>query len=222
MERAGKQLSQKVLDLDSPSATATASVPIPVGAPRRGVLKVAVALRAVRQRKGSASFFFTPASQTGGWLVYQVADALSRIDDASILILDIRAGNVEAVGLAPNVSPVADNLLSNLKQLASAELAVPGDGALVPASRDNAPVVLSDRLLSFLDDAMSCFGYVLLDAPSVLAEPASVVAASMCDGVVITVVQGVTRLQSVTEVRQQLAVANANVIGFVMEGSRSE
>jgi Mrp family chromosome partitioning ATPase len=44
----------------------------------------------------------------------------------------------------------------------------------------------------------------------------------MCDGVVITVVQGVTKLQSVTEVRQQLSMANANIIGFVMEGPRSE
>ena len=191
--------------------------------PSRDLVQLAVTLRGLRQQTNASSFFFAPVSPGSGWFVHQLADALARIDPMSILVVNLRAGTVDAFGLGPD-SPAALSLYIDLKQLASDLPALPPaeDRSLLKvAEQVNIPaqVLPAEKFLPFIAEARRCFGYVLIDGPNLIAEPVGTVAASQCDGTILTIAQGGSKLREVTKLKRQLERANARVVGFVMEES---
>lgn len=190
---------------------------------QRSSLELAVTLKAFHDRQGRTSFFFSPTSEANGSAIFELADALSSIDDAPILFVDMHSGQVKEIGLTTDSPQRAFGLVSEVKQIASANLLERYEDRSVSKDVDatRGSAALPARLLSVIEEAKQLFGYVLVDGPCVLTEPTGVLAASKCDGTILTVAAGRTKMSDIVKARKRLELGGSTVLGFVMEEPHS-
>lgn len=74
----------------------------------------------------------------------------------------------------------------------------------------------SVAMLEVLDYAKGQYDIVLVDCPSVLDVPDTCALASICDGVVLLVKKGKTKLSLAEEAKRSLEFAKANIVGVVL------
>lgn len=88
-------------------------------------------------------------------------------------------------------------------------------GAVPP---DPSELLGSDRMKNLLKRLRERYDYVLLELPPAGAVADASVAASVVDGMVVTVAAEQTLRGSLSEAMRRLRLANANILGFVFSG----
>jgi receptor protein-tyrosine kinase len=74
---------------------------------------------------------------------------------------------------------------------------------------------------SWLDAHRSRYDYILLDAPPLLRFADGTLISRLCDGMIIVVRAEATKREALTRAREQLARAEANIVGVVLNGVRN-
>ncbi len=85
-----------------------------------------------------------------------------------------------------------------------------------PIPPNPAEILSSERTRSLWKTLLERYDYVFIDAPPVLAVTDASILSNQVDGVILVVRSAVTRIDLAREAREQLAKANARVIGVVM------
>lgn len=85
-----------------------------------------------------------------------------------------------------------------------------------PIPPNPAELLNSERTRIFWDNLLEKYDYVLIDAPPILAVTDAAVLSTQVDGVILVVNSGVTRIDHSIRVKEQLATANARLIGVVL------
>ncbi|MCE5168925.1 CpsD/CapB family tyrosine-protein kinase [Paenibacillus profundus] len=84
---------------------------------------------------------------------------------------------------------------------------------------DNPAELLSGQPMNeCLQQLQSRFDVVLVDCPPVLPVVDSKIIANKCDGVVLVVLAGRTKVQAIKKVKQQFEIVKANLLGTVLNG----
>jgi capsular exopolysaccharide synthesis family protein len=74
----------------------------------------------------------------------------------------------------------------------------------------------TDRMTELLNDISSKYDTILIDAPSVLEAAETRFLASKSDGVILITNKYVTKIEEIAKTQKALEVANANIIGVVL------
>jgi hypothetical protein len=191
-------------------------------------VRIALRLRDCAAADGGRLLLFVPASSgdTVDGLVFETTLALGQVGEGPILVLDLTRADGGRDGWLSSW-PIA--LDYHAPAVTAAEAREPG------AAR--APVVYAQPIASpgsaiaflasptfgaVLSSARRRFAYVIFVAGPVCNAAESLVAAALCDGVVLSVTADRTTLADVQSTARQLAGARAPVLGFVVarEASR--
>jgi len=79
-------------------------------------------------------------------------------------------------------------------------------------------LVGNGALKSLLDEVRASYRYIIIDTPPILAAGEALVFAKGADGSLICTMRDVSRVDQVNAARRRLLAANANPIGFVLNG----
>jgi capsular exopolysaccharide synthesis family protein len=74
----------------------------------------------------------------------------------------------------------------------------------------------SERLDEILTKALEIYDYVLLDSPSILDVADTKILANICDGVILVLNPGKTKLKETIESKKVLEFANSKIVGVIL------
>jgi len=89
---------------------------------------------------------------------------------------------------------------------------------LTSGSTSPIPVELlgNEKMPGLLNKLANSYDVVLIDSPSILKFPETRLLATRCDGVVLVLSQGKTQLEKITETKRVLELADAKLVGAIM------
>lgn len=85
-----------------------------------------------------------------------------------------------------------------------------------------AELLSSGRMQRLMEMLRKRYDYIILDAPPIVPVVDAVAMSSLCDGILFLVHAGMSERGAVAYAIEQLAYAKANVIGFVINGVKSD
>jgi capsular exopolysaccharide synthesis family protein len=77
-------------------------------------------------------------------------------------------------------------------------------------------LLAAERLVEILTKALEVYHYVLLDSPSILEVADTKILAHKCDGVVLVLNPGKTKLKDTIESKKVLEFANSKIVGVIL------
>jgi capsular exopolysaccharide synthesis family protein len=83
-------------------------------------------------------------------------------------------------------------------------------------SASSLEVINSNRIAAFLEEISDKYDRIVIDAPPVLEAAEARFLASRCDGVIMITNRYVTKMEEFATAKRALEVANANVVGVVL------
>jgi capsular exopolysaccharide synthesis family protein len=89
-----------------------------------------------------------------------------------------------------------------------------------PIPNNSEKLFRSALLEQLLEKAKELFDYVLVDAPTILEEKDPKIIAGRCDGVILVIKNGKTEENLALEAKNALEVANAKILGVVLNAKR--
>jgi hypothetical protein len=148
-------------------------------------------------------------------VVYETGLALRHLNQAPVLMVDLHGGNGELTKIGANLLRLG-NLFEyppwTIEGLPSFALA-----RLMESETDPVSAVCLERFSSFLELARQRFSCVLLDAGSSVKSVVGLLAATHCDGVVLSVRPGKSTCTEVQNSKTAFARVNGKVLGFVFD-----
>jgi hypothetical protein len=185
-------------------------------------LRLALRLRECPASQGGRLILFVPASSgdSAERLVYETTRALEQLGDGPILVLDLEH-RARAAGDWLSQWPAAAGyhagpLAPGVRRAATAADAPVLYARPCPAPAAAVAYLASPEFSGFVAAAREQFGYVIGVVGPIGEAVESLVAATLCDGVVLSVTAHRTTMAEVREASRQLAAARATVLGFVV------
>ncbi|MBY0061792.1 MULTISPECIES: CpsD/CapB family tyrosine-protein kinase [Priestia] len=74
----------------------------------------------------------------------------------------------------------------------------------------------SQKMKNLLVKLSDCYDTILIDSPSVLTSPETRVLSTYCEGVILTLNRGKTEIEKIEEAKRVLDIAEAKLVGVVM------
>jgi capsular exopolysaccharide synthesis family protein len=148
--------------------------------------------------------------------------------DERVLVIDanFRNPSVHAAFNQPNENGFLDVMKENITfeeavhstYIKDLDVLMCGD-----LSASSLEVINSNRIASFLEEISNKYDRIVIDAPPVLEAAEARFLASRCDGVIMITNRYVTKMEEFAKAKRALEVANANVVGVVLnEKKRSK
>jgi len=91
-----------------------------------------------------------------------------------------------------------------------------------PIPPNPAEILNSDRTRAFWNTLLEKYDYVLIDSPPMLAVTDAAILSNQVDGTILVVRSGVSRVDDVQHVKEQLNKANARLLGVVLNQVKME
>jgi hypothetical protein len=209
------------------SIALSADTALRVGDPANSdVIGIAAQIRALKGQSSSAFSLLvmpTSAHHSAIDLVQEMAVALRQIGEKSILVIEFSSRDAceKADGLttpysSDNEALVCEDTLFEVTQMprfVKATLRNPDSDPTASAS--------SEAFRSFLGAAKTRFSYLLIVAPSLERKIEALLIAPHCDGVLLTVGKGESRISETKKTITTLTRVNARLIGFVFDRTPS-
>ena len=189
------------------------------------ILHLALQIRAMHEKAGhTLVLLFMPVSPetSAARIVHAIGRALACMQETPVMVIGLKASGASEMcvwsdrgktGWTPENVEGEALLLSHTGELA---------GTGVPSLANHTDLVgllCSNNFAALLAGLRNCFQYILLSGEPVSQSIESLLVSPQCDGVVLTVVAGKTRLQDVQQARSQLERGNAQVLGFIFDQS---
>jgi len=148
-----------------------------------------------------------------------LAQVIVRQPDRHVLLIDadLRASHMHAVMGAPVAPGLSDYLSGAADETAVIQHGREGGLYFVAGgkSASNASELLSNgRLKALIENAASCFDWVIIDSPPCLPVADASLIAGLCDGVLLVVRASATPSSAATKVAQELR--KRNLLGVVL------
>lgn len=148
-----------------------------------------------------------------------LAEVIVRQPDRHVLLIDadLRSSNMHAVMGAPEAPGLSDYLSGTAEEMAVIQHGREGGLYFIaggqPAS--NASELLSNgRLKALIENAASCFDWVIIDSPPCLPVADASVIAGLCDGILLVVRASATPSSAANKVARELQ--KRNLLGVVL------
>jgi Mrp family chromosome partitioning ATPase len=156
-------------------------------------------------------------------IAYETALALVQINESPVLVLDLERNPVEGIPLSVNwpaaaMADITPALPSECCEPAAASV-FPTLAVIRPLDNVDDPVAYlsSPKFARVIEDARKSFALILIAASCVTDSVGTLVASSLCDGVVLLVKQDESTISMLEEVRQVLERNRAKLLGFLYE-----
>ena len=148
-----------------------------------------------------------------------LAEVIVRQPDRHVLLIDadLRASNMHAVMGAAAAPGLSDYLSGTADEMAVIQHGREGGLYLIAGgkSASNASELLSNgRLKTLIENAASCFDWVIIDSPPCLPVADASVLAGFCDGILLVVRASATPLSAANKVARELQ--KRNLLGVVL------
>jgi len=138
-----------------------------------------------------------------------------------LLDADMRSPSIHATLNVTNISGLSDVILlkKDWRTLVF-PTTVPRLSVITAGQKPPNPArILESKLfLEMLKEIKKEYEYIVIDTPPLLPVPDSQIIAPHVDGVVLVICQGKTKIESIKQAREILLLANANLIGTVLNG----
>lgn len=86
-------------------------------------------------------------------------------------------------------------------------------GSYLPQTTE---LLVSEHMSSLLEKVEEKYDVIILDVPSVLESSSTLALSNMCDGIILVIRDGKTKIDAANAAKQQLEQAEANMIGVVL------
>jgi capsular exopolysaccharide synthesis family protein len=148
-----------------------------------------------------------------------LAQVIVRQPDRHVLLIDadLRASNMHAVMGAAAAPGLSDYLSGTADEMAAIQHGREGGLYFIAGgkSASNASELLSNgRLKTLIENAASCFDWVIIDSPPCLPVADASVLAGFCDGILLVVRASATPLSAANKVARELQ--KRNLLGVVL------
>lgn len=220
----------QALDLKAKSASITPSGGDSHGSlePWSDEVKAAAALQVAWRDVASRRTLIAPVttSNAASLVAARTARVLAVMRQAPILFVDLYTEGDRAHAISEELDEMPGIVLCDFSSGESSFMTPSPSGpkvviAALSQERDPLGFVSSDRFRSFLKESANWFNTTLVNGPSPLDSAASLLAAQHCDGCVLLVEEGVTRLDHLEQVRKLMAQAGCRILGFLyLQGGR--
>lgn len=155
-----------------------------------------------------------------------LAVVLAQAGHMTLLVdCDLRKPMQHKIFTLENVQGVTNCILQHLevrqvaKNGAVENLHVLTSGPIPP---NPAEILASERAKEFLQELGQYYDYIVIDSPPVLAVTDASLMAQVVDGVILVVSSHETRREAAQEAKEQLAKANARILGVVLNKVKVE
>lgn len=142
-----------------------------------------------------------------------------------ILDADMRSPSIHGTLNMTNVAGLSDAILlkTDWRTLVQSTT-VPGLSVLTAGQKPPNParVLESKMFLEMIREMKKDYDYIVIDTPPLLPVPDSQIIAPHVDGVVLVIHQGKTKIEHAKQARDILHLANANLIGTVLNGVKEK
>jgi hypothetical protein len=165
----------------------------------------------------------TPASprQSVLRLAYEAALGLVQINESPVLVMDLQPQQPGASQPVPGLKTAANPAEagnSDEDTLRPATADIPTLTVIRPLDgEDAASYVSSPRFARIMEDAKKSFAHILIATDCVLQSASGLVAASLCDNVVLVVKEDTPTTTNLLEVKRALLRNRAKLLGFIYE-----
>jgi hypothetical protein len=180
-------------------------------------LRIALRLRDVAARSGRL-LLFVPASSGDSVerLVYETTRGLEQLGEGPILILDLRHDASDGGWLSRVPTAAGYHAGPSRGADADRERTNTCYAQPVASTAGSVPYLASPEFAALVAAARRDFAYVMCAVGPISEAIESLVAAALCDGVVLSVTAHRTTIAEVQTASRQLASAHAPVLGFVV------
>jgi hypothetical protein len=186
-------------------------------------VRLALRLRETRSASGGRALLFVPVSTSTDVspLVDDVVLGLLELHEGPLLVMDLRVAQAGARVRKPRVDYQDDEDAMGVGWGVGASSAV---GLAHPfAGRvDTVRHAASSDFSALFARARARYAYVLCTADAIAVSVETVIAAALCDGVVLSVRPGQTTRSNMQRIADQLQRAHTHVIGFVVDARAPE
>ena len=142
-----------------------------------------------------------------------------------LLDADMRSPSIHGTLNITNVSGLSDAILlkTDWRTLVQSTT-VPGLSVLTAGQKvpNPARVLESKTFLLMIREMKKTYDYIVIDTPPLLPIPDSQIIAPHVDGVVLVIHQGKTKIEHAKQAKDILNLANANLIGTVLNGVKEK
>ncbi len=185
-------------------------------------VKAAAALQVAWRDTASRRTLMTPvtASHASSLLAARTARVLAVMRQAPILFVDLYTEGDRAHAISEELDEMPGIVLCDFSSGESSFMTPSPTGpkvviAALAQERDPLGFVSSERFRSFLKESAGWFNTTLVNGPSPLDSAASLLAAQHCDGCVLLVEEGVSRLDDLEQTRRLMLQAGCRILGFL-------
>jgi hypothetical protein len=190
-------------------------------------LRIALRLRECPSTRGGRLLLFVPASSGDSVdrLVYETTRALEQLREGPVLVLDLEHRDGDGRGWFSQW-PTAAAYHARQTDGAARPAATPAQAPVlyaqpIASAAAAIPYLASPEFAGVVAAARDEFAYVICAVGPISDAVESLVAAALCDGVVLSVTAHRTTMAEVQTASRQLARARAPVLGFVVNRDAS-
>lgn len=173
-------------------------------------------------KKGCKVICITSAVASEGKSTTSVNNAITFAKSGKRIILidcDLRKPNVNKILKIDNKLGISDLLVSSCEvnevicKNVVENLDVIPSGSIPP---NPVELLSSERMSEIIDELKNNYDYIFIDAPPVTVVTDPAIISKVCDGVIVTVRQGVVDRKILVDAVKKLEFVNAKIIGFVL------
>lgn len=171
---------------------------------------------------GKKVILFAPIGDAPGseMLVHQLADSLSILDRANVLLLNLRtvptvAETMTSPGSGPAARGTSDASWAQRVDFHRGEFNLSLDPVGQKVSRLDGTSGQEADLPTMIERARPLVRYVLIDAPDAMSSAATLIAAACVDAVVPIVQKGYALQRHIAATRKQFELLNVPIAGFI-------